>query len=145
MELLLNSLESCPSISQLSLVCPSLFTNFFMEWSEKEFSCRLVRLCDKLSQLVALFCYFRVPFKNCKEANQLLKKRFQTERPAFCVDVQSMLNQNGEYADRREFEEAYIINSKYSNEFPVMFNDLLTSCQSQVALYPYSCNTFLQR
>jgi len=63
------------------------------------------------------------------------------ERPAFRVDVQSMLKQNGEYANDEQFGHSYL-----SKEFPVMYNDLLTNCQSRVALVPFNCNnTFLRR
>ncbi len=138
-DLLLDSLESCTSISRLSLACPSF--DSFWEISKQDFSSRMIQLCDKLSQLVALFCYFNLPFEHCKEASHSLKKRFKTElRPAFCVDVQSMLKPNGEYADNGQYGHSYT-----SKEFPVMYNDLLTSCQSRVALVPFNCNTFLRR
>ena len=141
MELLLESLESCPSISHLSLVCPS--SKGFEPWeiSKEELSSRLTRLCDKLSQLVALFCYIRVPFTSCDEVSQVLKTRFKMERPAFRVDVQSMLQHNNDTAN----DEGRIRFLYTSKEFPVMYNDLLTSFQSRVALCPYNCNTFLQR
>jgi len=138
MELLLDSLESCTSISQLSLVCPSSFNSFSKNISKEDFTNRMLRLCEKMSQLVALFCYFRVPVEHCEEAKEMLKKRFQTERPAFRVDVQSEI--------KRDLSgDGRIYDSYPSNEFPVMYNDLLTSCQSRVALVPFNCNTFLRR
>jgi len=125
-------------MSRLSIVCPS----FEPVWkiSKEDFCRRLIRFCDKLSQLVALFCYSRVPYEHCEEAIDALRKKFTTERPAFRVDVQSMLNQDGEIADDGQFGHSYL-----SREFPVMYKDLLTSCQSRVALFPFNCNTFLQR
>ena len=137
-ELLLESLESCTSISRLSIVCPS--TDPSWKISKEDFCKRLTRLCDKLSQLVAFFCHFKLPYEHCEEASYSLRKKFTTERPAFRVDVQSMLNQDGEIADDGQFGHSYL-----SREFPVMYKDVLTSCQSRVALFPYSCNTFLQR
>jgi len=133
-ELLLDSLEGCTTISRLSLVCPSLFLNEpFPKLSKKKFCSRLIRLCDKLSRLVALFCLFQIPSENCEEANKLLRERFKTERPAFRVDVQSMFHQ-------APGESLY-----NSEEFPITLKDLLTSGESQVALVPYDCNTFLRR
>ncbi len=96
----------------------------------------MARLCDRLSQLVALFCLFRIPFEKCEEANKFLRQRFVTERPAFRVDVQSSL-----FHEATTFPEG-----RYnSEEFPVMHEDLLTAVESQVALIPYNCNTFLRR
>lgn len=62
MELLLNSLESCTRITCLSLFCPSSTINSFLKMSKEDFFSRLIRLIDKLEQLVALFCYLNVPF-----------------------------------------------------------------------------------
>jgi len=138
MELLLDSLESCTSISQLSLVCPSSSDSFWKEISEGDFTSRMVRLCENMSQLVALFFSFSVPSKHCEEANKLLRERFETERPAFRVDVQSAIEHGLKWNGR-------IFDSYRSKEFPAMYNDLLTSFHSQIALFPYDCNTFLQR
>ena len=140
MELLLDALESCTSISRLSLVCPSWSDSFSENISEEDFTSRMVRLCEKMSQLVALFCYFRVPMVYCQEVNKLLKKKLKMERPAFRVHIESMADENGECDDHENI--AYSYNSE---EFPVMYKDLLTSFQSQVALFPYSYNSFLQR
>lgn len=79
-----------------------------------------------------------MPVEQCEEANKLLRERFETERPAFRVDVQSAIEHGLKWNGR-------IFYSYRSKEFPAMYNDLLTSFHSQVALFPYDCNTFLQR
>ena len=136
MEFLLDILERCTSISRLSLVSPSSFDSFSKIF-KKEFSSRLIRLCDQLSRLAALFCYLNMPFEKCQEANLALNKKLKMERPAFRVDIRSMMKQNGQFTDDGE------IQCSYFTEFPSIYSDLFTSCQSQVVLFPQSCNTFL--
>ena len=138
MESLLDTLESCTSITRLSLVCPSPYDSFVNIVSKEDFASRLIRLCEKLSRLVALFCYFRVPIEFSKEANSTIKQRFKRERPALRVDIQPMIVEDE--SQRIEIEDSY-----HSDEFPFMYNDLLTSFQSQVALFPIHCNSFFQR
>jgi len=66
MELLLDSLEGCASISCLSLVSPTFEPLWNWNISKEEFSSRLIRLCDKLSQLVALFCFLICRMRTAK-------------------------------------------------------------------------------
>ena len=91
-------------------------------------------------KLLKQICSFRVLSEHCNKANKLLKKKLKMERPAFRVHIESMADENGECDDHENI--AYSYNSE---EFPVMYKDLLSSFQSQVALFPYSYNSFLQR
>lgn len=137
MELLLDALESCTSITRLSLVCPSLYDSFVKIVSEEDFASRMLRLCDKLCQLVALFCYVR-PFEYSKAANSMIKQWYRRERPALRVDIQPMVISD-------QYHVIEMKDSYNSDEFPLMYKELLTSFQSQVALFPIHCNSFLQR
>ncbi len=117
---------------------PFIFRLFSEEYIQEDFINRLFRICDSLSQLlVTLFCRIKVTFEYCEEATKFPKKRFETERPAFLVDVQSTMMH-----DKNDCKIYYL---HYSTEFPVLYNDLLTSFQSRVALFPYNCKTFLRR
>jgi len=137
LQILLDSLESnCPLLSRLSLVFPSQ-----NRWNigKEEFKSRFLRLCEKLTNLVALFGYFRVPFAFWDEVNRMLKERLKEERPALRVELASPEREWGylcEGIDNVEFRSQWL---------PVMHSDVLTRCESQVALFPIDCQSFLRR
>ena len=131
LEMLLEALESCTKLSRLSLVCPR-----YLSWeiSSEELFNVLVGLCIRLKSLVALFGHFRVPKEVCREATTILKKRMKEERPAFRVDIQP-----SDVVDGR-VEDEY-----HSQVLPLMHSDVLTRIESQVAIFPSNCRSFLQR
>jgi len=137
-ESLLDSLEeNCPLLSRLSLVLPS-----DEEWKigKEEIKTRFLRLCENLTSLVALYAYFRVPFGHWSETNSVLKERFKKERPALRVDITSPEG-DGSYTWGGGIEDV-----EYESQvLPVMHSDVLTRCESQVAVFPFNCRSFLQR
>jgi len=136
--MLLDGLEqSCPLLSRLSLVFPS-----HDPWKigKEEFKNRFLRLCEKLTNLVALYAYFRVPFTHWSETNSVLKKRFKEKRPALRAELTSP-----ERADRNYWGGGFDNRSYRSKVLPVMHSDVLTRCESQVAVFPIDCQSFLRR
>lgn len=139
LQTLLDSLESnCPLLTRLSLVFPS--QNRWTNIGKEEFKSRFTRLCEKLTNLVALFGYFRVPFAFWDEVNSVVKERFEEERPALRVELASPERKWG-------YKQCGgIDNVEYRSKLlPVMHSDMLTRCESQVALFPIDCQSFLRR
>ena len=91
---LLQSLESCGSLSRLSLVCPSRSAAWNKKISAKEFAAEFSKFCTKLNHLVAVFCVLSVPKTHCHAANTLLKEKLKEDRPSFRADIQSSGNGN---------------------------------------------------
>ena len=90
--------------------------------------------------MVALYTYFRVPFGHWSETNSLLKERFEEERPALRVDLTSPERKSGcSWGGGIEDVEYR------SGMLPVMHSDVLNRCESQVAIFPINCRSFLQR
>jgi len=136
LETLLDSLEQhCPKLSRLGLVLPS-----DEEWKigKEEFKTRFIRFCENLTNLVALYTYFRVPFTHWNETNLALKERFEEERPALRADLNSPERKSGFSGGIEDVEYR-------SGMLPVMHSDVLNHCESQVAIFPINCRSFLQR
>jgi len=89
---------------------------------------------------VALYTYFRVPFGHCKETNSVLKERFEEERPALRAELKSP---EGDYSD--SMGDGFDDEEYLSEVLPIMHNDVLTCCESQVAVFPIDCQSFYQR
>ena len=140
LEMLLDSIEKhCPHLSRLSLVLPS-----DEKWKigKEEFTSRFLRLCEKLTSLVALFAYFRVPFGHCDETNSMLEERFEEERPALRAEIASPVgkSESTHYGDGLDMVE-YEYQPKLLS---VMHSDILVRCESQVAVFPINYQPFFQ-
>jgi len=136
--MLLDGLEqNCPKLSRLGLVLPS-----DEKWKigKEELKTRFLRLCEKLTNLVALYAYFRVPFTHWSETNSALKERCEEERPSLRAELSSPLgdcsSSSGGAFDDNEYQ---------SEILPVMHSDVLTCCESQVAIFPIDCQSFFRR
>jgi len=141
--MLLDSLkQNCPKLSRLGLVFPS-----YIPWKigKEKFKRRFLRLCEKRTHLVALYTNFRVPFGYCNETNVALKERFEEERPAFRAGLTTPMYKRGsDSSDSEETDDSDEGNYR-SEVFPVMLSDVLVRIQSQVAVFPFNAQPFLQR
>jgi len=136
--MLLDSLEeNCPLLSRLGLVLPS-----DEKWKvgKEEFKTRFIHLCEKLTNLVALFSYLRVPFTHWDETNSALKERFKEERTALRAELTSPEGESSK-SWGGGFDDI-----EYKSEIlPVMHSDVLTCCESQVVIFPMDCQSFFRR
>jgi len=136
--MLLDSLEeNCPKLSRLSLVLPS-----DKKWKtgKEELKSRFLRLCENLANLGALYTHFRVPYTHWSETNSLLKERFKEERPALRAELTSP-----EGPGRNFWGGGFDDGDYRSKILPVINSDVLTCCESQAAIFPSDCQSFLRR
>lgn len=117
----LDALETCSTLVQLGLVTPSGKSPF--SWNYDGFPMRLLGLCQRLPNLVALFFVFSSPKSHCSAATKLLNQSISAKRPAFRADVQT-----GNVTDT-----AFV-----SEILPVIHQEVLVKCTSQVGVFPFN-------
>jgi len=90
---------------------------------------------------VALYTNLTAPLGHCNETNLALKKRFEEERPAFRAGLTSPYNFYFAFGGADDSDDGKFC----SRKFPVMHSDVLTRIESQVAVFPFNAQPFLQR
>lgn len=88
---------------------------------------------------MALFTFIRVPFTHwIIEANSLLKERFVEERPALLLELAC-------HSAVSDVDYLCSVENEYQPEvLPVMHADMLTHCESHLAIFPLNSPSFLQ-
>lgn len=138
---LLKSLESCASLSRLSLVCPSKSTIWDEKLTPYEFAAVFNQFCKKLNHLVALFCVLTGPSEaHCRAANAMLEEKWKEDRPAFCAEIMTELECFG--GNSRWLENPDECNPK---KLPMIHSEALTRFQSQVANLPFNHTSLLHQ
>ena len=126
---LMDSLESCASLIQLSLVTPS--GTFPSTWTKDDYSRRLLRFCQRMNRLVALYFISDAPESHCRAARTLLNRVITAKRPAFIADIQP---------------PAENVSSKHqydSKVLPLIHKQILVRFNSQVDVLPFGKRSFL--
>lgn len=128
MESLLQALGKCSLLTRVGLVSPRAI------WGQKKqtISNHFRSLCENCPNLVALFGHLTAPNNIFEGITASLNERFRESRPSFRADIYSIHN--------RLMQECY-----RSDKLPLMHSGSLTSINSNVALLPYNCDSYLHR
>lgn len=117
---LFDAVEQCPSLVRFGFVSPSDSIPF--KWTAHELARRLLTMCDKLPNLVALFGAMNIPKIHCAKVMKHLKQQMVPKRPSFCVDIQAL--------DEKSSLEIE------ATPLPFIHN-ILVNFGSRVAMHPY--------